>query len=510
MGVVFIVLPLALHDYINQTIRKTIDRNVVIKPGSQIYDEWKKPTVPVYLQIRTFNILNHLEVKQGKPPFVVEKGPYSYKETKVKVNISWGNDIVTYNEVSTYVFDPETSCETCDPNKDKFITFNIPLIAITQLIKNLSLPDYFDWKEVFSSFLEDIKDDVFINKTVNETVWGYDDPLFEIYNRFRNDLLNSSIKLLRDLAEKLPVIPTKFALQPNPSYDGVTTVNTGQCNIDEVGQYQQWKGYKTLPYWRSKIANMLNGTDGAIYQPHITKNDELYTFVVQLCRSLHLTYLSDASVRGISALRFHPPKAIFESGNINPNNKGFCNPNCLLSGLLSISACVPFHAPIVASSPHFLNGDPKLLEKVLGLHPEEEKHDTFVYLEPNTGVLLEASKRLQFNIHVEPVDGFSQTSGLTPTPVPIMWVNEHVSIDSKNADKLKRNVLIKLEIIKWVEIGLYILGGLLVLISLILFIRLCCSRKKNTQLKLVAENERDYGSISNTNDLNPSLINASD
>lgn len=508
VGLIFIALPLALHDFINDTIRKTIAKNFVLTTHSKIYDEWKKPTLPIYLQLHTLNIMNPLEVKKGKPPAVVEKGPYSYRESREKVNVSWGDSNVTYNQVTTYVFDNETSCGTCNPEIDKFTTFNIPLMTIIQLLKPF-VGRW--WKEIAQLVLEYIDDDVFIEKTVNQTIWGYEDPLFEDYNKLRKLLVE--LPLIGHLFNGLPSLPSMFVLQANPSYDGVTTIRTGQTNIDNLGLYKEWKGHKHLHIWKSKIANMLNGTDGSLYKPHITKDDNLYIFVTQICRSLFVNYLSDSSsIRGISALLFHPPKSIFTSGSEDPDNKGFCNPNCLPSGLLSVNACVPFNAPIVVSSPHFLNGDPILLKKVLGLHPDPKKHDTFLYVEPNTGALLQASKRLQFNIHVEPVKGFFQTSGLASTFVPIMWINEHVRIDSNNADKLKKEVLDKLEIVKWVERGFYILGGLMVLIALILFLRLCRRRKDESHLNLVAENghTNHYGATSNQGHLNPSLINASD
>jgi hypothetical protein len=123
---------------------------------------------------------------------------------------------------------------------------------------------------------------------------------------------------------------------------------------------------------------------------------------------------------------------------------------------------------------------------------------------------LEASKRIQFNIQVDPISGISDLEKVKSAQVPIMWINEHVRIDSDDANKLKKDVLNYLEIIKWIEIGLYILGGLMVLIAVILFIRLCCRRKDATTLKLVAENGRDYGSNGQSGHLNPSLINASD
>lgn len=510
-GVVLIVLPLALHNYINGIIKQKIADNVKIAPGSQIYDQWKKPTIPIYLRIYTFTIENPDEVKEGKPPFVFEKGPYSYRESREKINITWGENNVNYNQIINYTFDPETSCDGCDPKKDIVTSINIPYVTIIQKFNSVAHVRFFD--EVLSTFLTYIKEGLFITKTVHETIWGYDETLFEDYDEFRNIVIKIPFigEILKGI---LPEVPPVFALQPNPSYDGNSTIYTGQSDIDLVGCYQRWKeNFGNLSIWKSRYANMLNGTDGTVYKPDISKDDALYIFITQLCRSLNVKYLDELTVHGIDGYRFNPPKYLFESGDINPDNKGFCNPNCLTSGLLSVNACVPFNAPIVVSQPHFLNGNKSLQKMVLGLHPNEEKHDTFLTLEPNTGIPLQASKRLQFNIHVEPFSGVSDLENVKAAQVPIMWISEHVRIDSGNANKLKKDVLNDLEIIKWIEIGLYILGGLMVLIAIILFVRLCCRNNDESRLKLVSENGHEYenyGTNGQAGHANPSLINASD
>ena len=312
------------------------------------------------------------------------------------------------------------------------------------------------------------------------------------------------------IGRKLPNISETFALQPNPNIDGYSTINTGESDINKVGCYEQWKNhFGHLNFWNSPYANMLNGSDGSIYKPDISKDDMLYVFVIQMCRALSLKYLDKITIEGINGYRFNPPKYIFQSGSINPNNKGFCVPNCLPSGLLSISPCTPFNAPIVVSSPHFLNGNKSLLKMIGGLSPNEEKHDTFLSIEPHTGILLQASKRIQFNIQVDPMVGIRDLEKVKSAQVPIMWVNEHVRIDSLNAHKLKKDVLNNLEIIKWVEIGLIILGVLMVLIAIILFIRLCCVKNNETRMKFLAENEQDYDINEESGHLNPSMVNAS-
>ena len=89
-GAVFIALPLALHNYIDQKIKKVIESKVKLAPNSQNYDQWKNPTVPIYLSFYMLSIVNPVEVMAGQPPFMQEKGPYSYRENKQKVNITWG------------------------------------------------------------------------------------------------------------------------------------------------------------------------------------------------------------------------------------------------------------------------------------------------------------------------------------------------------------------------------------------------------------------------------------
>ncbi|XP_028415192.1 lysosome membrane protein 2-like [Dendronephthya gigantea] len=449
---------------------------------------------------------------KGDAPVVIEKGPYSYRESRQKFNISRGHDKVNYNQITNYKFDPSTSCSDCGPN-DYFTSVNIPYVTILQKVKGV-IDELFTKGEVkiideiLSGVLRYIHEDLFQNKTVNETIWGYEDAMFEDYNKLRDGL----VKRFHFLQGMLPNVSGTFALQPNPNYDKYSTINTGESDVDKVGCYEQWNNnFGHLGFWNSPYANMLNGTDGSVYKPDISKDDMLFIFIIQLCRSLNVEYLDEVTIEGIDGYRFHPPKYLFQSGNINPDNKGFCVPNCLPSGLLSISSCVPFQAPIVVSSPHFLNGDKSLLKMIHGLSPNEEKHDTFLSLEPNTGILLQASKRIQFNIQVDPMAGIQDLENVKSAQIPIMWIDEHVRIDSSNAQKVKKNVLNNLEIIKWVELGLIILGGLMVLIAIILFIRLACSKNNETRLKLLAEEKQeDYGTNGDSGHLNPSLINASD
>jgi len=69
---------------------------------------------------------------------------------------------------------------------------------------------------------------------------------------------------------------------------------------------------------------------------------------------------------------------------------------------MDISRCKK-GAPIVLSAPHFYKADPYLVNhEVKGLRPEKALHETFLEIEPLTGLVLNAARRIQINVHVTP------------------------------------------------------------------------------------------------------------
>lgn len=47
--------------------------------------------------------------------------------------------------------------------------------------------------------------------------------------------------------------------------------------------------------------------------------------------------------------------------------------------------------------PHCLYCDPKYLSEIDGIVPDLKQHGTYIYVEPTTGILMKANKRIQFN-----------------------------------------------------------------------------------------------------------------
>ena len=485
VGILLVVAGVTLYFVMDRVIQNKINEKLVLKPGTEVSEQWQDPPVPIYLQFFMFDVVNPLGALQGERPYLVQKGPYSYREHRPKKNISWNKKAasVTYNEKMSFIFDAETSCDSCDPFTDNVTTVNIPLVTLAEAVAKLNSLE----RNFLSALFAGYKETLFTRRRVHDLIWGYPDPLFEAYNNFRKDLPSF-------LQKKLPEINPIIALQQNNTFDGITSVSTGENDISMLVQVLSWKEQEKLKVWNSSYANMINGTDGSQFAPGTSSDDTLYVFVTQLCRSLYLTHDSNTEVQGIEALQFSVPAKAFLNETMNPDNKGFCTSKCFPTGILDIGVCQPpspVAIPLFISAPHFYLGANSLLEAVDGLSPNKEEHGTFLNVEPHTGIPVKSSKRLQINVKIEHVDLITQTGKVKKMFFPVFFLNETATIDKASADKLKSEVLSKFTIVHGVELGLVLLGALLMIIAFILLMILIADNRKLKKLRQLLQINED-------------------
>lgn len=151
----------------------------------------------------------------------------------------------------------------------------------------------------------------------------------------------------------------------------------GLKNIHEVGYAVEFGGKNESAYWggdeRTRDeCTKIKGTDGTIMPPFRKKEDGLTFFARQLCATLHMNFKRKVSFRGVNLHAFE-----FKFDDLLGNNMScFCREDnqCPVKGTLNLYPCL--QAPIVISHPHFLYGDPSLLENVgTGLEPIEKLHE---------------------------------------------------------------------------------------------------------------------------------------
>ncbi|CAF97173.1 unnamed protein product [Tetraodon nigroviridis] len=359
------------------------------------------PAPSVYMEF-FFNVTNLDQVLAGGKPEVTQVGPYTYREYRYKENVSMvqNGTRVSAHTIKSFVFLPERSVG--DPSGDNITTVNIPVWAVMNKVSGNLFKS-----SMVSLWMNSLKSGLFTTRTVNELLWGYQDPL------------------LTKVSATNPDVEKVFGLmyKKNGSSNGEFVYHTGQQDYLDYGRVETWKGQRQLTFWKSNQSNSINGSDGSAFHPLLTKDERIYIFTPDLCRSIYMEFEKDVTVKGIPAYRFTPPRSVFASKEENPANEGFClSPKeCLGTGLLKVSPCRK-GAPVVASFPHFHLADEKYVNAIKGMSPQLEHHQTFLDLNPTTGVIVRANKRAQVNILLR--QGSWEISLLNETVFPVMFLNE--------------------------------------------------------------------------------------
>ncbi|XP_053212123.1 platelet glycoprotein 4-like isoform X2 [Panonychus citri] len=447
-------------------IQKQVSKQLVVSECSEDYEKFLAPNVPIYLKFYVFHVDNPEAILAGEKPILVQKGPYSFLEKRVKEIDGYHEcgDEVVYKETKTYHFDPETSRKSA--SLDDVVThINVP--AMTVMGASFHLPQK-GMGQIFRSLFPQLatqktKTTMFLNHTVREL-------LFETYPIEFIDDLNSVLAQLKQPSVNL----TDFAffMDKNATDEGEFRVHTGAKKIKNLLHIESWKGSPQVDFWiENSTCNNIVGTDGSAFPPNVKKNSKLEIFTTDLCRSFPLVYKEKVKVKGISTYRFVIPPEAFYGPEKNPENKCFCiNPDpktCNHNGLLDISSCRQF-APLVASSPHFFQADDDLYNAIIGLDERKaDRYQTYLDIEPITGKVLSAFKRLQISAWLKNDYSIEKTN--TNVYMPVIWVEEGFTLTDELADEFKSKVTKKVNLGSSLLITALIIGLLLIVAGLGLF-----------------------------------------
>lgn len=199
---------------------------------------------------------------------------------------------------------------------------------------------------------------------------------------------------------------------------------------EHFGLIKEYAEKSELGFWQNNTeCDKVKGSDGSLYPPFFTKERKVDVFSSDLCRSLSFEYLEDIEFEKVKAYRFVVPKWTLEDPRINKENQCYCNtlPNleaCPKAGAISLEKCRG-GAPIMMSTPYFMDADKGYLEDSGLPEPVREKHLTFLDIEPHSGVLLRGHKRIQVNVDLKLGTGINAYKNLTKDIVfPLVWADE--------------------------------------------------------------------------------------
>ncbi|KAI1286743.1 Lysosome membrane protein 2 [Halotydeus destructor] len=438
------------HRYTNSI---SIEEVTPLEAGSDSLERWQSTDAPLTFKIYLFNITNADEIKQGSvSPRLQEVGPYVFREKKLKIVLTMGEQ-VTYEPIVDYQFDAGLSEGR---SLDDLITYvNLPLMGVVDyVLKNSD-------KALVVGFVKSViktrKEEPFPTRSARDLINGYRE---EMIVKIRQAATTFNIPFASSLInDTFGILYGKSGLP----YTGNWTVESGVNNLADFTKVVGYQGQSQLNYWNGPTCNAINGTDGMQFAPNVNTADRKFVFSTDLCRSLPFSFVGQSSVLGIDTLKYNIPEDFFQNIVTNPDNECFCLlPNtsrteCSLDGLLDISSCM--HAPIVTSLPHFYKVTPSVYQNMTGIHPDPEKHETFLHIEQRTGLVLKGAKRLQLSARLLSHPDISSVAKLPKMLMPFAWFEEGAELDDKSKALFDSLVTSQANLIKYIFGSMIVVGS---------------------------------------------------
>ncbi|XP_053600592.1 sensory neuron membrane protein 2 [Plodia interpunctella] len=446
-------------------VSKQIQKSVQIENSSLMFDKWRVLPMPLQFKIHLFNVTNVEEINQGRRPRLVEVGPYVYKEYREKIILGYGeNDTIKYMLKKTFYFDPEASGSLREDDELTVINFSYmaAMLTVNDMMPSLIPTLNKGFEELFSGLTDAFMtvkvrdllfDGIFLNCVGNQTALGL------ICAQIKSDLPPT----MRVAEEEHGIYFSMFS-HLNRTASGPYDMVRGTEDIKELGHIVAFKDKTRMSAWgNDPYCGRLNGSDGSIFPPIDEKNvpQRLYTFQPDICRSIYISLVEKTSIFNMPAYYYEFSESTLAAKSANPNNRCFCKKNwsanhdgCLIMGLLNLMPCQK--APAIISLPHFYLASEELLEYFgSGINPDKEKHNTFIYLEPVTGVVLKGVQRLQFNVELRQMN-VPQLEKVRTGLFPLLWIEESAEIPENIQSELRQShkLLGSVEVARWALVAL--------------------------------------------------------
>lgn len=475
LGIVCGALTLGLFSTLFDYILAT---QMSLTPESFSYGIWQKlpDTVPLMTYIYFFNCTNWEEIQKnrnGIKPNMQQIGPYVWRQYQEMDNVTINNNhTYTYYQNKTWIYQPHLSCQgpnTCGDLDDIVTAINPVAVGAAASSKNLQ-PPYFN---IYN---------------VNNLFKVYNGSLF-LHQPVRNFTFDGIVDNIMAASNQLPVAAVPFdkfgwfySRNNSLTFDGRYNMFTGTDDFMKTGQIWQWNGDTKVPEkMYTSYCGMINGSAGEFFPAHRDKTYIDY-FSSDMCRSLRFTYTEEVEVKGVSGYKYVLGADLVN--NTLPQNECF-NPypdpdiKTVPDGLFNVSTC-KYDSPAYVSYPHFLNGDQMLIDQFVegNIKPDVATHQSYIVLEPLSGVPLEVAVKLQINMLARPVSVEFQNhtyqidlmEGLDTIYYPMIWFETVTSLDDSMVDMMKA-MAASPSISLGIGIGSIIIGLILCALSAFLVIR---------------------------------------
>jgi len=497
-GIVILATALAGSVIISAVIEAQLDEQLTLTDSSSpVFQNWADPTengVDIYMTFSLWNLTNHEAVLDGATPELELVGPWTYTERRLKHSFTYNEDksLVYYKENKTFYYydvpcppgtQPMGTDIRCSLPEDAIIrTINIPLMTVVSLLEEQLGMLLAPFMGILNSTLpasDQPGNTIFVERTMPQVVFGFDDPLLKA--------LRATLAQFNITDVTIP----PYEMVANNSIAGRTNASAvfTRSKDGQIADFEVWQGYdKYLNLWNgcdeggeqgglgrryNDLANMINGSEGSLVNPPVSKDTRPYIFVSDLKRSSAGIYNNSVDFKGIDMLRFVIEKEAMQNSEEHA-------PNCAFSsygfrGVMNLTAA--YTAPIFASKPFFLDADDSFLLNLSRTYKPDYatryNSDTFLDIEPNTGAIMNARLRLQLNLQFYPIASYPRMSKLAHFYLPFALLVESSEFQDELVDQYNAQVGDALEAAGYYEaIGPFV-GVLLITIAILLVVKLC-------------------------------------
>ncbi|CAB3226876.1 unnamed protein product [Arctia plantaginis] len=382
-------------------IHSIVNYNLRLETGSALYNLLRHDIKAARLSLFMFNITNAEKFMSGedKKMKVKEVGPFVYQEYR------WFEDMEMNDNGTEMGMTPKMRSEFLpdesigDPKNINLTFLNLPLLTTTSLLS--PYPSFIRF--MFSAMTSQMKSKAIINMDVHSLMWGYENPIITLCNKLISGLIYfDRIGFLDRFYDKesdyrIVVGATKQDRFKIKSVTKYRHLQQGSMNDLEVSEL-------TFP----------DTYEGIGYPPELTPEVPIHWYRLSICWTFALQYKGSKTTEyGGEGLQY----TLSNSSFINETNPA--TKKTFPKGIMDISKCY-YGMPFVASYPHFLDGDPKLLEAVDGLMPDRKKYPNDIIIDRRAGIPFYTKLSLQLNIAIDDVSYSMEARRFSNKILPVL------------------------------------------------------------------------------------------
>ncbi|GLV36662.1 uncharacterized protein CBL_02503 [Carabus blaptoides fortunei] len=384
-----------------------MDQRLNMIPGLPPFEWWREPPDEVLLSAYIFNVTNAEAFIAGtdKKMQMEEVGPIVYLEKLRHSNVTFNeNGTLSYVSSRSAIYLP--TFNTIDLNAT-IVVPNYALIGIASYLHDASFMTKFG----FNMILRSMKTNPFMTTTVYNYLWNLTDPILSLAEKFAPTVVPSLNIGILDIIYS--------------NFKDTATVYIGQkYGHEKFFLLDKFDGTEYLPgHGVACGERIVNSTEGVLYPQYITKNITLRYWRKTLCRVIPLYYELERYMDNynVMAYKFTKPNNAYDR-KLDLDKDCHKGEPTLPSGLSDVGKCYN-GLPMAASFPHFLYGDETIQKYVTGLKPNISAHESYVLVEPTTGIPIESVARSQSNLIVPDLTGFgANLYRFNKMAIPMFWL----------------------------------------------------------------------------------------